>query len=367
MDEVRFFRALYTRVPRTPATITIVALCVLVYIAQTWRAGMAFSIPVAVLRDMGANFAPLVQSGQPWRLVSSIFLHGNPIHIAFNMLALWQIGQIAERLFGSLAFALIFLVTGVIGALASNWWAPLTVSVGASGAIFGVAGALLAYLFMCRGQMPMTVLRQTRGSMLAFVAYSLFAGAAVPGIDNAAHGGGLLAGLVVGAGFALPVTSRLSTAWLRPRAWMALAVVAAAGGWLWSNVSGDVLDYPKRAALFSAVDAMAYDPLDAAASKLLAQQQANGADAVATARALLDAASALEQHADTIARLDVPADAASWHDTLVEYTRLRAQSQRALARWLQTRDPAALAEAQRLRPKMDALDARLRSPPLGPR
>ncbi|MGC3963735.1 MAG: rhomboid family intramembrane serine protease [Rhodocyclaceae bacterium] len=209
MDEVRFFRALYTRVPRTPATITIVALCVLVYIAQTWRAGMAFSIPVAVLRDMGANFAPLVQSGQPWRLVSSIFLHGNPIHIAFNMLALWQIGQIAERLFGSLAFALIFLVTGVIGALASNWWAPLTVSVGASGAIFGVAGALLAYLFMCRGQMPMTVLRQTRGSMLAFVAYSLFAGAAVPGIDNAAHGGGLLAGLVVGAGFALPVTSRL--------------------------------------------------------------------------------------------------------------------------------------------------------------
>ncbi|MFA9440479.1 rhomboid family intramembrane serine protease [Uliginosibacterium sp. sgz301328] len=366
MDEVHFFRALHTRVPRTPATAAIVVLCVLVYAAQTLRAGMMFSMPVAVLRDMGANFAPLVHAGEPWRLVTSIFLHGNPIHIAFNMMALWQIGQIAERLFGSAAFALLFLVTGVVGALSSNWWGPLTVSVGASGAIFGVAGALLAYLFVCRGQMPVSVLQQTRGSMLAFVAYSLFAGAAVPGIDNAAHGGGLLAGLIAGAGFALPVTSRLSVAWLRPRAWLALAALALVGWWLWSNVSADVRDYSKREALFRAVDAMSRDPLDAAASKLVSQQQTDAADPSA-ARALFDAADSLQRHADVIARLDVPVDAAEWRDTVVEYIRLRAQLQRALGRWLQTRDAGALAEAQRLRPQMEALDARLRQLPLGKR
>ena len=143
-----------------------------------------------VLLKLGANHAPLVMQGEAWRLVAAMFLHGGLLHIGLNMFALYQAGQIVERLFGAGGFLLLYLGAGIAGNVASMWWNPQAVSVGASGAVFGVYGALLAYLRAQPGSMPMSVFNQIRSSTLAFIGYSLFAGVALPGIDNGAHVGG---------------------------------------------------------------------------------------------------------------------------------------------------------------------------------
>jgi rhomboid protease GluP len=92
------------------------------------------------------------------------------------------------------------------------------VSVGASGAIFGVYGALLAYLLLQRGSVPGEVFREMRSGTLGFIGYSLFAGFSLPGIDNAAHLGGLAGGMILGLAFAEPVVSSRPVRWLSPRA-----------------------------------------------------------------------------------------------------------------------------------------------------
>ena len=94
----------------------------------------------------GSNFGPLTWTGEEWRLLTSAFLHFGIIHIALNMYALYQGGALVERLFGSTRFALIYLLSALAGSVASGWWDPLRNSAGASGAIFGVYGALLAFL-----------------------------------------------------------------------------------------------------------------------------------------------------------------------------------------------------------------------------
>src|SRR5215472_15568610 len=92
----------------------------------------------------GANFGPLTLSGEYWRLITAGFIHGSFGHIAFNMWALWSLGQLSEKLFGSWVTAAVYLLTGVGGALLSIFVHPLHSEVGASGAIFGMAGAILS-------------------------------------------------------------------------------------------------------------------------------------------------------------------------------------------------------------------------------
>ena len=110
-------------------------------------AGIVVPSP-SVLQAWGTNFGPLTTSGQWWRLVSSIFLHFGVLHLALNMWALYVGGRLAERLFGSRAFALIYFAAGISGSLSSLLWNPAVNSAGASGAIFGVYGAMLAFFFV---------------------------------------------------------------------------------------------------------------------------------------------------------------------------------------------------------------------------
>jgi Flp pilus assembly protein TadD len=115
------------------------------------------------------------------------------------MWCLWDLGRLSERIFGGWTYLLVYTTCGIAGSLASLWLHPMVVGAGASGAIFGLAGALITALYLGKLPYPGQVLRGMMRSLLTFAGYNLFFGAVVPGIDNSAHIGGLLAGLALGA------------------------------------------------------------------------------------------------------------------------------------------------------------------------
>src|SRR6267378_2047405 len=147
----------------------------------------------------GANFGPYTLSGQWWRLLTCVFVHGSLLHIAFNMWCLWDLGSLAESLYGHWTFAAIYLLAGIGGSLGSVIWNPNVLSVGASGAIFGIAGALIASFYLGEFSLPRSAITGTLRSVVMFVGYNLFFGAIIAHTDNAAHIGGLLMGLLLGA------------------------------------------------------------------------------------------------------------------------------------------------------------------------
>ncbi len=147
---------------------------------------------------LGANFGPVTLDGEPWRLASSLFLHFGILHIALNMLCLYQV-RIVEPLFGRGAFATIYVAAGLAGSLASLLRAEPAVSAGASGAVFGVFGALAAFLLMNKERLGREVSMRQLGSIGSFIALNFVLGLSLPGIDLHAHVGGLVAGALVGA------------------------------------------------------------------------------------------------------------------------------------------------------------------------
>ncbi len=172
---------------------------VAVFIGMLLSGASLMSPSGASLVAWGANFGPLTLSGQWWRLLTSCFVHIGIIHIGFNMWCLWSLGGLAERLYGHLTFAYVYLLCGVAGSLASVLWhSTPTLSAGASGAIFGIAGAVIASIKL--GEFSSSVMTQgTMRSLIAFVGYNIVFGLVSGVTDNACHVGGLLAGLLMGA------------------------------------------------------------------------------------------------------------------------------------------------------------------------
>jgi len=163
-----------------------------------WNSKIDAIVRSIQLVDWGSNVGRLTLHGEWWRMVTSLFLHGSLLHLAFNMIALWQVGQLVERLFGSLRFAALYMIAGVCGSLASVLWNPHVNSVGASGAIFGIVGGLLAFTRRENSGVPPTVVNDLRGSLLPFLVFNLAAGFLYPHTDNAAHIGGLIGGWLAG-------------------------------------------------------------------------------------------------------------------------------------------------------------------------
>jgi rhomboid protease GluP len=152
----------------------------------------------------GANVGRYTLSGEWWRLLTCVFVHGYLLHIAFNMWCLWNLGELSESLYGRWTYAAVYLISGVGASLASTAWRPDGSSVGASGAIFGLAGALIAAFKLGEFSVPRAALSGTLRSLMVFVVFNLVLGAR-PGsaTDNAAHIGGLITGLILGALIAL--------------------------------------------------------------------------------------------------------------------------------------------------------------------
>jgi membrane associated rhomboid family serine protease len=163
-----------------------------------WRTNADSVLRSIQLVAWGSNFGRLTLGGQWWRLVTSTFLHGSLLHLLFNMVVLWQAGRLAERIFGSLRFSGLYLIAGVAGSLGSVLWNPHVNSVGASGAIFGIVGGLLAFIRRENSGVPPTVVADLRASLLPFLLFNIVAGFLYPHTDNAAHIGGLAGGFLAG-------------------------------------------------------------------------------------------------------------------------------------------------------------------------
>ncbi len=185
--------------------------------------GVSPITPDQPLVPWGANYGPLTRGPEVWRLASSMFVHGGIIHLGFNMYALYLAGRLVERVYGHLGYALLYLLAGIAGSTASAFVSPLVPSVGASGAVFGVFGALLAFLIRRRSLLRPEVVRPMRRSVATVVLLNVVLGFTVPGIDNAAHLGGLAAGFLAG----LVLAPSTYEGGLR-RPWLLYPVVAAA-------------------------------------------------------------------------------------------------------------------------------------------
>jgi rhomboid protease GluP len=210
-QHVQFEESLIAQSPKIPVTYGLIILCVCVYVTAALGT-RHLSLDGPSLVRLGSNFGPYTTSGDWWRLLTSLFLHAGILHLAFNMWALASFGPVVERLYGSVSYALLYFVAGVAGSLASISLNPAINSVGASGAIFGLLGALIAAQLRSAASFPPSVLRPLRRSSLIFTGYALLAGLLSTGVDNAAHLGGVVTGFLLGLLLSRPVTGlRLST------------------------------------------------------------------------------------------------------------------------------------------------------------
>ncbi|MFB6341957.1 rhomboid family intramembrane serine protease [Saccharicrinis sp. FJH62] len=168
---------------------------VLMYLILVSGGSGFISFKGADLIKYGANYTPLTEDGEWWRLFTCVFLHGNIMHLIFNISGLVFVSVILEPFLGHIKYLILFVVTGVLASLTSLYWHDTTLSIGASGAIFGLYGAFLS-LYLTKS-IPDDVGGLFFIISLIFVGLNLLFGLA-EGIDNAAHIGGLLSGFIIG-------------------------------------------------------------------------------------------------------------------------------------------------------------------------
>lgn len=202
--------------PRVWVTPALSTLIVIGFAVELWL-GVSFDKPTgSQLLAAGGQFGPSFAEGAWWRALSSMFLHAGPLHLAFNLWAFWSAGKLTERVFGNVAFLVLYVLSGIGGSLTSLVWSPLSVSVGASGAIFGVYGALLAFVLLHRGVLPPAYLAHQRNSIVGFIGYNVVFGLSQKNTDMAAHAGGFvigaLAGAMLGRDLLAPAAGRLRRA-----------------------------------------------------------------------------------------------------------------------------------------------------------
>lgn len=223
--EPSFLTRIDWRAPVPPVTKGLIALNVLVFVLMLFGGAGFWHSPNTIQLTWGANFAPATADGQWWRLGSAMFLHFGALHLGMNMMALWDGGKLVERMFGPARFLVIYLLSGVGGNLLSLViQGNDAVSGGASGAIFGIYGALLVYVWFARRQMQVQEFRWLFWGALVFSGLTIGMGYVIPGIDNSAHIGGFLTGIVM-ATLLLPasilsVKSVTLTQWLAGGVWL---------------------------------------------------------------------------------------------------------------------------------------------------
>lgn len=329
-DLAKFRDDLLAATPRTFVTSALIAACAGVYVLMVADGVSPMTPTTDALLAWGANDGVGVATQHEyWRLPASVFLHGGLLHLAVNMWCLRSLGPLIERFYGNLGYACLYLSAGIGGAVASAVTPPARVSVGASGAIFGILGALLAFLLLRRRAVPPSVLAPLRSSALSFVVFNTLFGAVVPAIDQAAHMGGLATGFVVGLILAPKWPRRESAGGIARTALLSLLAVAILTG-----VSAAALQW--RAGTITPVD-MARDfgrrfqppyerfielaKANVQVAKLLDQGDADTA-ARAELAALLDAGTERgRENLDDIAKIQTP------EPKLQEVARLLAAAQ----------------------------------------
>jgi rhomboid protease GluP len=205
-DPRAFAVALERTTPNARATPVIVALNIGVWLTMVGLFGVSPTMPdpIEMLR-WGAGYAPKTLHGEPWRLLTSTFLHYGLWHLGSNMYVLWSGGRLVEKMLGTSGFLAAYVVAGLAGGIASLLFERGIVA-GASGAVFGVFGALGGYLLAGRRWVPRAFVVSLRRAVIEFVLLNTLIGLVVPQISFWAHTGGLVGGFLVGLIVARPPT-----------------------------------------------------------------------------------------------------------------------------------------------------------------
>ncbi len=188
----------------TSATSILAAVIVLMFVAEWFltqraggpgqSAGLFGGIRGNVMYRLGGLYGiAVIYQDQWWRLVTAMFLHAGILHIGLNLWVLFDVAPEVEGLMGASKFIVLYLITGVVGYLASLWWMPGALAIGASGAIMGLIGALIGATFH-HGQLG----KEYRSMLWRWVIYIFIFGLFFSGVDNAAHLGGLASGFILG-------------------------------------------------------------------------------------------------------------------------------------------------------------------------
>lgn len=269
------------------------------------------------LLNWGANFKPLTLEGQWWRLLTACFIHIGIIHLLLNAYALVYIGALLEPILGKVKFITAYLLTGIAASVTSLWWHDLTISAGASGAIFGMYGVFLALL--STNLIEAGKRKALLASIVFFVGYNLVNGLK-SGIDNAAHIGGLLSGLLIGYAFLpslkRPDNARLSYATIG----LVSVIIFMASFSAYKTLPNNVGKYDNQMAAFGAMEEKALAvfslPQNIPVDSVLVALKDNGIDNWKKMISLLD----------SFKDLDLPLSIKTRNRLLKEYCELRLQS-----------------------------------------
>ena len=332
-----------------PVACALIATNLVVFAAMLARGAGLWHSPNDVQLAWGASFGPAIKDGEWWRLGTAMFLHFGLAHLAVNLWALWDAGRVVERLIGSWRFLVVYLGGGITGNLLSlAVHGDHAVSGGASGAIFSAYGAFLVLLWRERRRLHPVEFRWLFWGAAAFSMAYIGLGVLLPGIDNAAHVGGLAAGALLGVVLARP----LSAASSRP----------GGGRWLAGGVLGLAV-----ALLIKAIPAPSYRWADEARARaeiqhflaedrriterwrgILESGRAAGTSFEQLAgRIETDVASEYRESFDQLSalNLDPAAPSAGALGELARYSRLREEASRALAEGLLLHDENLIREA----------------------
>lgn len=176
-----------------PVTMILILINVIIFIITAILSKSIIDINTIVLVECGAKVNYLINKGQIFRLLTAAFLHGGIMHILFNMYSLYIVGTVVEKIYGWKKYISIYILSALTSSILSYMLAPMTISVGASGAIFGILGAFLYFAIKERKHLQ----RGTLGNIIAVIVLNLYIGFTSTSIDNLGHIGGFLGGFIL--------------------------------------------------------------------------------------------------------------------------------------------------------------------------
>lgn len=189
-DNKNFLLQLKKDVP----TVVLVGINIIIFLLTAFISKSIFDINYMVLLVFGGKYGPLIEAGQYYRLFTCMFLHGGIVHLTCNMYSLYIVGPQISRIYGTFKYIIIYFCGGLVSSIVSYIFSANTLSVGASGAIFALVGALLAFALSERKNIN----KKYISGLFQVIVINLFIGFSMSNIDNFAHIGGLIGGLVIG-------------------------------------------------------------------------------------------------------------------------------------------------------------------------
>lgn len=221
MNEItlKITNKIFKKIPYVSVILSL--LLIVIYFLMGSEANQYGTIPIKYVVLWGGNFSGLALGSESWRLFTSVFLHLNFIHLVMNVYSIIIVGAMLEKRIGSIWFIIYFILFGIAGSIASIIWNVYTVSAGSSGAIFGLVGLYL--LISLKPSKERDIIHSS--NILTVIIVNLFFGFYNNDIDNAAHIGGLVLGIIVGFLFLAPFKRNVNNVFLKKSIGLVLSIL----------------------------------------------------------------------------------------------------------------------------------------------